>query len=156
MIKNYFRKLIAIGAIAISLVAINPIGVNASWKLYDSNNNVLSNYKFNSSQNINNYITVKLTGDYLNNNMSFLDAQGNIVTNKWIRKWDYNDQYKYVMRDAWYYFDSNGFRAVGWKEINGKWYYFSEYTDSDGLGILYLNDITPDGYKVDENGVWIQ
>lgn len=52
----------------------------------------------------------------------------------------------------WFYFNINGSMADGWREINGKWYYFS--SESDGTrGTMYADRITPDGYYVDKNGV---
>ena len=52
----------------------------------------------------------------------------------------------------WYFLDLlDGFMRTGWIQIpDGKWYYF-------GLdGACLMNTVTPDGYKLDENGVWIQ
>ena len=37
--------------------------------------------------------------------------------------------------------------------INGKWYYFKDVSDGT-RGIMLRNQKTPDGYFVDENGVW--
>lgn len=45
--------------------------------------------------------------------------------------------------------DDNGYMITGWKEINGNWYCFNE------KGEMLSNTITPDGYHVDENGVYI-
>ncbi|MGN9171799.1 Ig-like domain-containing protein [Lachnospiraceae bacterium HCP1S3_A8] len=49
---------------------------------------------------------------------------------------------------------TRGRMVTGWNLIDGKWYYFN--TVSDGTkGALFVNRETPDGYKVDGNGVWI-
>ena len=82
---------------------------------------------------------------------------------------------------AWYYFDQNGYMMTGWytdasgrtyylnpvsdgtrgrmmtgwNQIDGKWYYFSMEEGSEN-GMLLKNTTTPDGYKVDADGVWIQ
>lgn len=74
-----------------------------------------------------------------------------------------------------YYLDPvSGVMATGWRQINGRWYYFNASTpvqtweydrtqriwkykeDISGrpYGSLYRNERTPDGYAVDENGVW--
>jgi len=49
-----------------------------------------------------------------------------------------------------YYLDSTGAMQTGWKRIDGNWYYFQ--TD----GSLLKNATTPDGYKVNEEGIWKQ
>ena len=75
----------------------------------------------------------------------------------------------------WYYLDpASGVMAQGWRKIDGKWYYFSpvgagvyaydpvrqRWTYGGGagrpLGAMYKNEITPDGYRTDADGVWIQ
>jgi len=39
--------------------------------------------------------------------------------------------------------------AIGWKVINGVWYYF-------GIdGKMLYDIITPDGYRLDKDGRWI-
>lgn len=50
--------------------------------------------------------------------------------------------------------DGNRGRMVtGWNLIDGKWYYF--ITVSDGTkGCLLKNTVTPDNYRVDQDGVW--
>ena len=47
-----------------------------------------------------------------------------------------------------------GHMYTGWHLINGLWYYFE--TEGDLEGRLYRSTTTPDGYQVDESGVWIQ
>ena len=47
-----------------------------------------------------------------------------------------------------YYFGPNGSMQIGWKQLDGNWYYFQ--TD----GSLLKNATTPDGYKVNEEGIW--
>ncbi len=73
-----------------------------------------------------------------------------------------------------YYLDpASGKMLTGWQEIEGKWYYFNSnptgetwsFNDETGewfylgnenrpLGSMFRNEKTPDGYYVDENGVW--
>ena len=47
-----------------------------------------------------------------------------------------------------YYFDETGAMETGWKQLDGNWYYFQ----ADGS--LLKNATTPDGYKVNEEGIW--
>lgn len=86
---------------------------------------------------------------------------------------------EYAGQKDWYYFDKNGYvvsgwlpwngcyfylnplsngwfgkMETGWKQIDGKWYYF-EPVSGRNKGHLFINTVTPDGYKVDSNGVWI-
>lgn len=49
----------------------------------------------------------------------------------------------------WYYVDSNQNFVVGWKQIDGKWYYFDK---DNGM----VTNTIVDGYKIGADGVWIQ
>ena len=54
------------------------------------------------------------------------------------------------INSKWYYFENNGSRFSGWyKDKSGKWYYLG------ADGILLADTTTPDGFKVDSNGAWI-
>ncbi|MDO5776598.1 MAG: hypothetical protein Q4P22_08250, partial [Eubacteriales bacterium] len=69
-------------------------------------------------------------------------------------------------KGATYYFNTEagsdyGVMCTGWKLINGNWYYFIPYTIirngvSINMGSMLKDTATPDGFKVDANGVWIQ
>ena len=80
----------------------------------------------------------------------------------------------------WYYFGADGYMTTGWYQDGGKWYYL--HPQADGTrgrmytgwnqignnwyyfrvtaggpkGSLVVNDTTPDGYKVNENGEWVK
>jgi glucan-binding YG repeat protein len=54
------------------------------------------------------------------------------------------------IQNRWYYLNNDGSMAVGWIKLADKWYYLN----ADGK--MAANTVTPDGYHVDENGVWIQ
>ena len=49
----------------------------------------------------------------------------------------------------WHYVDSNQNFVVGWKQIDGKWYYFDEN------GRMLTNTVV-NGYKINADGVWVQ
>ncbi len=56
----------------------------------------------------------------------------------------------------WYYLDPvTGAMATGWREIGGKWYYFNE-TAQKPYGAMYAGTETPDGYRVGQDGSWLQ
>ena len=83
--------------------------------------------------------------------------------------WHYDDQ-----DGKWYYLSpETGEMLLGWQQIDGVWYYFNPYApettwvydESTGgwtwngsasrpYGSMYVNETTPDGYNVDENGAW--
>lgn len=49
----------------------------------------------------------------------------------------------------WYFFDSDSVMQTGWQAINGYWYCF------ETSGALYTNTVTPDGYTVNGDGVYV-
>lgn len=92
----------------------------------------------------------------------YYKADGSKAANEWLTIDGYD-----------YWFDGTGYRGTGWRHFtNGAWYYFEPatghmvssnwvqdggswyYLGSDG--VLLTNTTTPDGKKVDENGIWIQ
>ena len=54
-----------------------------------------------------------------------------------------------------YYVEEKNGVASGWKLIKDNWYYFNEKHDGT-YGKLLLNTVTPDGYYVDGNGIWVE
>lgn len=68
--------------------------------------------------------------------------------------------FKSPVSSKWYYLTPvTGVMATGWHEIEGKWYYFTESkyeTAAQPIGSLHTSGMTPDGYPVDENGVWLR
>lgn len=63
--------------------------------------------------------------------------------------------------DNWYFFHDisdgmQGLMYTGWHEIDGKWYYFNPDPKSPvPMGGMFTDCMTPDGYYVDKDGVWI-
>lgn len=59
-----------------------------------------------------------------------------------------------VLNKTYYFEDTKdireGIMTIGWKNINGNWYYF------DINGIMLKNTTTPDSYRVDANGKWVE
>ena len=71
---------------------------------------------------------------------------GNFVTNSWEQ-----------VNGLWYWFDANGVMKTGWIALEDGQYYLTE-SESYGhpVGSLWVNEITPDGCTVDENGRMIK
>lgn len=97
-------------------------------------------------------------------------------------KWKYLDMDREVLdfvssswqliNDRWYYFDSEGWMQTGWFQEGNDWYYLDDvnghmitnewrlsggywyYLGSDGK--MLKDCVTPDGYRVNEDGVWIE
>ena len=111
---------------------------------------------------------------------NYLKAQS-IIKDRWVCIYNpYADERKKHMRYGWfkfgqdgkmltgwikdadgssYYLNPNsdgtrGMMLIGWQLIDGKWYYFSEAEGSGIMGALLRNTVTPDGYRVDSDGVW--
>jgi hypothetical protein len=53
-----------------------------------------------------------------------------------------------LINNKWYYMDSYGIMQRGWVKTNDNWYYLLNN------GEMAENTVTPDGYKVDQNGKW--
>lgn len=70
----------------------------------------------------------------------YFGGNGAMVENKWV-----------LWKGAWYYLGSDGaMLAEKWLYWNGEWYYLG----SDGA--MLTNTTTPDGYYVNNEGVWVK
>ena len=58
----------------------------------------------------------------------------------------------------WYYLNLfTGGMATGWQKLGEDWYFFNPAAqEGRPRGTLYMNEMTPDGYPVDENGKWLR
>lgn len=50
-------------------------------------------------------------------------------------------------KGCWYYMGESGAMKTGWVQTDGKWYYLDE------SGKMLADTVTPDGVRVDKNGV---
>lgn len=82
----------------------------------------------------------------------------------------YKDTWK-LIDNQWYSFNSEGYAKCNqWELYKGKWYYLTsdcsmaksawywidgECYRFDSYGALFVDCITPDGYKVDKDGAWV-
>ena len=76
----------------------------------------------------------------------FFDQDG-IMQDGWL-SWNGSRYYLFPISDGW-----RGRMMTGWQLIDGTWYYF-ETMSGRNQGHMYRSESTPDGYIVDENGVW--
>lgn len=75
----------------------------------------------------------------LNGVKYFLNSDGSMISNNWS-----------LQDKKWYYFDITGaMQTNSWVKWKDNWYYLT----IDGS--MAINMATPDGYHVNENGVWI-
>lgn len=56
-------------------------------------------------------------------------------------------QYK---NDKWYFMNESGTMVTGWINWKSKWYYCGDD------GAMFTNTTTPDGYKVGNDGAWVE
>lgn len=68
----------------------------------------------------------------------FLRADGSQQQNDWL-----------LIQGKWYYFEADGRMKTGWLLWKDYWYYLGP--DGD----MWVNTQTPDGYTVNQDGVWI-
>ena len=54
-----------------------------------------------------------------------------------------------LINGTWYYLKDWGGMATGWQQIDGSWYYLQSW------GGMLADAMTPDGYYVNSQGVWI-
>lgn len=74
----------------------------------------------------------------------FDPGNGKMVENDWV-----------LNGALWYYLGVDGVMQTGWLSYKSEWYYLSPV--SDGFrGHMVKNTNTPDGYFVNENGIWVK
>ena len=77
------------------------------------------------------------------------DEKGYMQTG-WFTDTDGNRYYLHVVSDG-----TRGRMYTGWNLIDGVWYYFNPTSDGT-KGALFMNRQTPDGYRVDASGAWVE
>ena len=89
----------------------------------------------------------------------YLKEDGKYARNEWFY---YKDGWYYLnetgamekgwleVSTKWYYLDQDGKMEIGWVQVENKWYYLNK------SGALLTNTTTPDGYKVNRDGVWVK
>lgn len=67
---------------------------------------------------------------------------GQMVENDWV-----------FYEDNWYYLDFGGGLKTGWHQYKNQWYYLS-IVKGDRYGAMLTGAVTPDGYLVNQDGIW--
>ena len=90
---------------------------------------------------------IKKDGNYAKSELLKIDNQ-----EYWFNDEGYMDTgWLQDVSGAWFYFNEDGsMRKAAWLNYKGKWYYILD------TGIMLTSGTTPDGYKVDSEGVWIK
>lgn len=70
----------------------------------------------------------------------FYNGEGQMVKNSWV-----------FDNGKWYYVTEDGSMITGWVKWKEKWYFLNP-----GSGDMAVNTITPDGWQVDADGVWVE
>ena len=93
---------------------------------------------------------------WLDNHYYYFTSSGAMKTG-WLKDkdtWYYLDKEGIMLtglqeiNGARYYLNASGAMETGWKQLNGNWYYFQTN------GSLLRNGTSPDGYKLNADGIW--
>lgn len=92
-----------------------------------------------------------------NNIWYFCKADGSMADAEWVvsgGKWYYLNAGGsmatgwILYKNKWYYLNADGSMMTGWTLYNNQWYFLKK--DGD----MAVDETTPDGYKVDKDGIW--
>lgn len=89
----------------------------------------------------------------INDKTYYFNAASDAVQGKMATGW-YQDE-----KGSWYFFsttadNTEGAAVTGWQWVDGKSYYF-EPSAGDSYGKMFAGGVTPDGYKVNTDGQWV-
>lgn len=150
-----------------------------AWYWFDENGYVATGWKkIDSTWYYMNAFGEMQTGwKQIGGSWYYLKSNGAMATG-----WQYIDDAWYYLKDwggmaagwqyingVWYYLKPNGVMATGWQNINGVWYYLKDWGGM-ATGWQFINGnwyyfyaggsmaadtVTPDGFRVNQNGAWI-
>ena len=108
--------------------------IDGLWYLFDAEGRMLTNWQYTGEKWY--YLA---TEEYAKTNPG--KKEGQMITG-----WYYDPAYQ-----GWFYLGDDGAMVTGWKEIEGKWHYFSPVWDGR-RGMMLLNTVI-DGWIIGEDGV---
>ncbi len=95
------------------------------------------------------YVPINLYNEIFNNKKTVGSFFVRNKDGEWIYSVNGELQTKWkLINNKWYFMNNNGIMQRGWVQTNGNWYYLLNN------GEMALSTVTPDGYKVDQNGKW--
>lgn len=144
-------------------MVIGWLKYNNNWYYLNESNTdkqPLGSMKTGWIKNNNNYYYLNSSGAMatgwlkdMDSKWYFLDKSSGVMKTGWIKDETYTNFKNKTERSGWFYCYSNGTMATGWSKINGKYYYFQDYSDGS-LGVMY-SDTNINGYKVDKTGAMV-
>ena len=136
--------------LAIETIKITKVPVDQSMALWTVDTETK---KYKLSMTVNGQIEKATNGFYV---INYVTIQGNVQRTYYFDKnGDMFTGWLKTVDNKTYFFDTDktsneGAMAIGWKEIQGDWYYFN----IDGS--MLVDNITPDGFRVNADGKWIK
>ena len=134
------RKMFKLGAsiLSIAMLANSSLAYAGTWNKVGSDWTYINDDKSQAKG------WVKTPNGYY-----YIDETTNLMKTGWLKSPD----------GQWYFLDTQegntGALLTGWQWIDGYCYYF-ETTDAATLGKLYTDTTTPDGFKVDKDGRYLE
>ncbi len=156
------------------------------WKLVYADGTTAAGHMFTLEDGT---LTEQIVWEKVNSHWFAFGADGYLKSG-WVNDYQLGSWYwvsvDYGMRSGWYNDPQDGYTyylepetgkiVTGWKQIDGKWYYFNEITPeptwlfdaqkcvwyydilskNKPYGSMYCNEKTPDGYQVGVDGAWIK
>lgn len=107
----------------------------------------------------------KTDGSYANSQWAQIDGKWYLLGPDSYMRTDWQK-----VNGKWYYLNQDGDMSIGWRLINGTWYWLEPTGEMvtgwkwigdqcyyfDSSGAMWYGTTTPDGYRLDASGAWIQ
>lgn len=106
----------------------------------------MSSVSNNSGTTTNTPGTTTTAGTWMKDNVGwwYMYSNGTYPSNGWV-----------TINNLWYCFDASGYMRTGWIVASDGNYYYCDPTSGSNEGAMLTNQRTPDGYWVNESGIWV-